>query len=271
MHTIDGSDKIKDKIRKLMNLANDSGAFDGEIDNALRFARRLMLEHNIDEKELGQPQDPIEAAAKTQYAQADAFTHGTDLSLWESVLKNAICDLIGTIGCYRAHGKVEKRNEAGMLQFDSHGKTMRSTKLCFYGPAEDVRDAAMLFHEWTHVISAMARLKFGGCFHGDGRSYAEGFTQGIQNTVDQIKREEKILISRPDTMNTSGALVVRNSTDLMTAKKNQATVWLRREAGITLRTTTRSANHNNPGAFGAGMNDGKKANFSRSKILKISA
>jgi len=46
--------RIKEKIRKLLNLAEDDGAMEGEINNALNFARRLMLQHNISEEDIKQ-------------------------------------------------------------------------------------------------------------------------------------------------------------------------------------------------------------------------
>ena len=39
---------MKDKIRKLLALASDPNASDGERDNASRMAARLMAKHDID-------------------------------------------------------------------------------------------------------------------------------------------------------------------------------------------------------------------------------
>ena len=44
---------IIEKVRKLMNLCNDSSATQGEIENALMFAQRLMIKHNIDMVNIG--------------------------------------------------------------------------------------------------------------------------------------------------------------------------------------------------------------------------
>jgi len=260
------NDKIKDRVRKLLNLANDAGAFEGEIDNALRFARRLMLEHNITENDLGKPLDPHEEAARAEYAQADAFTHGENLSLWESTLMSAVCRLIGTVSSYRTRDKFQKKTGIGTLSFGPDGQPLDCTRIVFYGPLEDAKDACSLFHEWTHVIASMGRLKFGGCFRGDGRSYCEGFSRGLLEIVTKIKEEERREISYEST---GRALVLRGSLDLMKAKKMLGKQWLLKSQGIKLRHTSRQGNRNNGEAFGAGMADGRKSNFSRARTLKI--
>lgn len=40
-------DKVRDKVRKLLNLANNEGATEDEADTAMRMASRLMAEHGI--------------------------------------------------------------------------------------------------------------------------------------------------------------------------------------------------------------------------------
>lgn len=49
---IGSSNKILDKIRKLMTLAKDDAASEGEIENAMKMAKTLMMKHNISEKSI---------------------------------------------------------------------------------------------------------------------------------------------------------------------------------------------------------------------------
>jgi hypothetical protein len=65
--------------------------------------------------------------------------------------------------------------------------------------------------------------------------------------------------------------MVLRGTELMAAKQEYAKEWLKKEKGIKLRTTSRRGNHNDPNAFGAGMSDGKKADFRRESAAKIGA
>lgn len=46
------SDKIIDKIRKMLDLANNAAATEGERENALRMAHALLIKHNLDMKDL---------------------------------------------------------------------------------------------------------------------------------------------------------------------------------------------------------------------------
>lgn len=260
------NEKIKDRVRKLLNLANDSGAFDGEIENAMRFARRLMLQHNITEEELGAPRDPHEVAAETEYAQSDAFSFGSNISNWECFLMSAISKLVGTVGAYKTSETWTKKTTAGTIVFDAKGQPQEGKRVVFYGPAEDARDASDLFSEWSHVIATMARLKYGGCFRGDGRAYAEGFAQALLLSVKNIQAEEVKEIAAEST---GRALVLRNAFGLIEAKRERADQWLDKEQGIKLRKTSGHGNRNNPSAFGAGMNDGKNSAFTRTRNLKI--
>lgn len=260
------NDKIKDRVRKLLNLANDPAAFDREIENAMRFARRLMLQHNITEQELGTPRDPHEVAAETEYAQADAFSFGSNISNWECFLMSAISKLVGTVGAYKTSETRTKKTTAGTIVFDAKGQPQEGKRVVFYGPAEDARDASELFAEWVNVIAAMARLRYGGCFRGDGRSYAEGFAQALLLSVQNIQKKEVKEIAAEST---GRALVIRNAFCLIEAKKARGAEWLRQELGIKLRKTSGNVNRNNPDAFGAGMNDGKKSSFTRARTLKI--
>jgi len=45
-------DQIKERIRKLLNLANDDAAMGGEVRNAIAFAERLMATHHLSEADL---------------------------------------------------------------------------------------------------------------------------------------------------------------------------------------------------------------------------
>jgi hypothetical protein len=46
------TDKVLDKVRKLMALAKNDGATEGERDNAMRMAIALLAKHNLDEADL---------------------------------------------------------------------------------------------------------------------------------------------------------------------------------------------------------------------------
>lgn len=260
-------DSVREKIRKLLNLSKDDAAATGEAENALRFARKLMLQHNIDESELKKTD-----TSKLAFAREMATTSGTNMSEWETWLASAIVELIGTIGCYRA-GYVDRRDENGEIVWNNVlNKPQLNIQLCFYGPAQDAADAKMLWEEWTVIIVSLGRMKFGGALKGAGRSYCTGFARALLAKVREIKAEE---IRKAQEARASGGtgLMVINALALMADKKNAAKAWLAKEQQVRLqkRSTNRGSAHD-PNAYHAGAADGQKANFSREqpKMKKVS-
>lgn len=52
METNNKKEQVLEKIRKLLALADDAGASEGEVENALKMAQRLMIKHQIKEDEI---------------------------------------------------------------------------------------------------------------------------------------------------------------------------------------------------------------------------
>jgi hypothetical protein len=52
METNNKKEQVLEKIRKLLALADDAGASEGEVENALKMAQRLMIKHQIEEDEI---------------------------------------------------------------------------------------------------------------------------------------------------------------------------------------------------------------------------
>lgn len=258
------TEKIKDKIRKLLNLANNPAAFEGEITNALRFANRLMLERNITPDQLGEPQDPHERAASMEYGAGDAFTYGQKSTFWETVLINAVCNLVGSVGSYRVAGLQSVTDEHGLIQFNTQGHPELGTKMVFYGPLEDVRDAVDLFKEWSRIIVAMARMKFGGTVSLKGKSYCEGFVESLFKGVTKVQAEQTEAHA-----STGTSLVVVKAAELMVIKKDLGKKWVEKNRGVKLRQSERSVNKQDAEAYGAGLSDGKKVDFKHKRALKL--
>jgi len=271
-------EKIKEQIRKISALAGDAGATEEEAENALRFARRLMLKNNLRPEDLEEPKDVNEIAADAdavEYGTAKAYSSSRGLSQWEASLAAAIDKLLGTTQHYKEYVQA-KRTASGSLDFDSKtGKTKSATPVVFYGPAEDCRDAVELFAEWSHVIAGLARLKYGGAMKGDGRCYAEGFASGLYRKIRDIRKEENETAQKDRALLEGSerctALIVVNATAVMEAKKERGSIFLRKELGIKLRAGSRGGGrrHWNGNAFSAGQADGSRANFNRSRTGKL--
>lgn len=208
----------------------------------------------------------------------DFATADAKLSTWELTLAWAVSELIGTVKFYLG-GDTERRNEAGTLQFNSvTGVPMRSKVLVFYGPAEECRDAREMMREWSLAIASLGRMKFGGVFRGDGRSYCEGFTEALRAKVASIKREEHALIEAqraqaqlPAGQTRSTALMVTSGLTIMEAKLARTQTYLTEELGLKLSkgTARYGGGRQNFDARGEGRKDGQRANFSHSPTKKL--
>lgn len=258
----------KETIRKLLALANDDQALGNEIENALRFARKLMLEHNITEESLNTQAD--QKAAEIEYEVQKVELQSKGVLQWESLLGWAVVNLIGTIGHYIDSQYQVKRNKLGIAQMTAAGAPKRIRTMAFYGPQEDVEEASRLYLYWAEVITSMAKLRYGAVVRGEGRPYCEGFAMALYNKVQKILQEEKTKtqITGPE----STALVRIHLT--METRKAQAKIWLKEEKGIKVggRAIRSNNSYDRNGAYQNGQDDGSKAEFKReSKARQITA
>lgn len=261
-------ERIKKTIRDLLNLANNDAAFDLEAENALKFARKLMHRHNIDQSDLETLRDEheIAAAADVEYGRKHCFSEAATLSWWERTLASVIADTIGTLKWYM-ETKMVRTTPHGTVDFRD-GKKSVATRITFYGPAEDCADAIDLFDEWRQVIIAMARMKFGGVFRGKGRSYCEGFAAALWEKVTVMRDQEVFAIE--DNTDKSYALMLRNSTAIMKAKREGASEWLEKTQGVKLRKgNSTSYRKHYAGAYKTGREDGRKSEVTRTRKKRL--
>lgn len=273
-------DRIKEKIRALINLGEDDGATEAEAENAMRFARRLMLQHNVTQEDMEEAKDAHESEAdaeQVEYGQVPSEGQTSGLTSWEAALGWAICKLVGTVKWYQSGTTVRKRAN-GTIEYDNDtGKPKTRSVFVFYGPVEDCRDAKQLMAEWSLAVTTLARMKFGGALRGEGRAYCEGFCDALLAKMNKIKAEEQKLIGAqkaqqqlPSGATRSTALMVMNGNQLMLAKQEKAKHWLEETQGIKLRNRSGSRGGSYHGdAYGAGKADGARANFSHSRTKKL--
>ena len=254
---------IKERIRRLLNLANDNDA-QGEIENALRFARRLMLRAGLTEDDFKE-RSVHEIAADLEYGDRQTTTTGAKMSQWESWLSTAIAQLVGSVGVY-CKGKGVIRDENGLVKLDAKGRPKKGVQVIFYGPVVDAAEAVELFNEWALVIAAMGRARFGGVFRGEGRSYCEGFASALHEKLRKILKIEQTTAQLGESDSTALSVIRGNA--LMIAKKTQGKRWLQTQ-GVQLRSRGGGGGEHHSGAFDSGRADGSRADFSRSKVKRI--
>ena len=261
--------EIKDRIRKLLNVAKDDAATDGEIDNALRFAKAMMDRHHLDESDLiEEPEDQwraIEAADRDR-----VFTSiGGCFHAWESYLATFCAEFVGGVGVYRDPDKSRiARGPRGIVIFNEQDEPYKAVRFCFYGIAEDALMAAELFHELWLTIRSMARLRWGGSYKKDGGYYAQGFVMGLHGKLKISRAEQKKLAGSAG--DSRALILIARRADLVERKKTSATEWLARTTGIKLRRggSTSGANGSHL-AWSEGYEDGRRTDVEATRRPKL--
>ncbi len=266
MENLTGAEKIKATISKLLNLAKGS-TFDGEIENAMRHARKMMMENNISENDLHLDESPKQMAEREEYGKQKVNTNATSAVPWERILVRAICLLIGTVKNYRDENKVELRNAIGILIFNANEEIQYRQQLVFYGPIDDAIEATAMFREWSEIIISMARLKYGGCFRGQGRDYADGFAQSLLDGVQKAIAGETKQIEMEK--GSGKELVIVRANEIILAKKQKAIEWLA-STGVRLHNHSGAGVRSSSDAYSHGRSDGGKTSMGRNqKLIRI--
>lgn len=263
---------IRDRIRKLLALAENDGAAAGEIENALRFADRLMAEHNLTRAQVIEADGHARAAELERMDRVSIHANGAKHSTWEGQLARYVCELIGGVYVY-SDSPAPVYAAPGICRFDANGRRVIGARYCFYGDAEGIQVAADTFRELSTLIAAMARLRYGSVMKGDGAVYALGFVCGLQDQMREGRQKERAGTAQPAQ---PGAIVLsssqRNALDKWhTENASKAKNWLASAHGIHLRTTSRSAGYSGDGNAGAaGRADGRAANVRSGRAPKLS-
>lgn len=257
---MDIREKIKSRVRKLLNLAGDDGAFDGEIAAAMQAAESLMEQYQLDRADC-EAAEVAQGHAPQNMGQANAATHGKNLTTWESMLAEAVCELVGTVRCYATRGE---------RSVGAFGAKHWGARMVFYGPDDDARLASELFAEWTAAIATLATGKYGGFARGDGGMYAMGFSSALCGRARENRRQRAQIVTAATT-----ALVLTGSDRSLAALQNQtrneARNWLARDMKIHLRTSSRRSGYGSGSrdAYAEGRSDGTRADFGAKRNARL--
>jgi len=262
-------ERVKNRIRKLLNVAKNDAATEGEIDNALRFAKDMMDSHHLSEEDLvDEPEDQYKAAAAAKRDRVFVSAAGKFYT-WEKWLSSFVAEFVGGVGVYLDRGKRIARDHRGVVILDDWGEPYRAVRYCFYGIAEDVHIAAELFHELRLTIKAMARLRWGSCYVKDGGVYCEGFVMGLCTKIERQKKRQRQIAQQSGS---TALVLVDRRNDLVAFKKKKATDWLAKSVGIRLSKASADpyggANGSSQ-AYCEGIEDGERADVSVNRKKKL--
>ena len=155
---------ILTRVKKLLDLANNAGASEGERENALRMANGMLAKHNLDMADLNKH---LEQEGREDYMNA------TWSMMWCRQISMQIAKLFFCKYYY--------------------GKKINGTK-CehhFVGKASNVATAALMSEYVITSILQECRKKWKHNLAPESRSFARGATVTISNRVQEIIKEAK--------------------------------------------------------------------------------
>jgi hypothetical protein len=263
LSTTDTTERIKDRVRKLLAVSVDDAATQGEIDNAIRFAKIIMAKHQLSEDEI--PTDDPSAVKTVEFARTYAQSVGVHLTDWEMDLARFISAFVGTVSWYRNGGHATRKNSLGLAVFDKKGDPQRCRTVVFYGPQEDVELAQELQTDLSITIASMARARYGGPHRGSGREYAEGFVEGLREANTRARKEIQ--------SNDEGRALVVQSDKRNSLVRVDGRKWLKDVVGIRFGGSIPGSSSyvRDPNARNTGVADGRKTTVSRNVTRKIAA
>jgi hypothetical protein len=257
-------DNVKKTIGDLLRLAGCDGATDGEVRNAMRFAQRMMEEHHLTEDDLvDEPEDQEQAIRNAQTGTVSTSVGGKH-SEWEHDLARFVCTFVGGIKWYYSNYTSPDRDARGIARSERHTKSVT-----FYGVHEDALIGGQLFDQMRLVIISLAKLKFGGCYRGEGRSYAEGFVSGMTLKLSEDRQAQRQAAQKAITASNSTALVlIDRRASLVKLKREIAVQYAKTELNLGSGRTGGGGRHHST-AYGEGRTDGRRANVSVSRQRKL--
>lgn len=166
-------DAILRKIQSLLNIAADgSGATDGEVQNALTMARKLMAKHNIEMSDL-----EVCGGSLESHEHDTGILFNTRYSLWKLPLAQVMAKHCACAVMMRK-------------KYKSH-----SSRVVFVGEKDNPKIVSMMFqHAVLHIEKNIYRIHDENYMHpSDIRysmsdSYAKGFIDGLSA---QYKEQDK--------------------------------------------------------------------------------
>lgn len=188
---MDNKQKILDRIAKMLRLANDAGASDGERDNALRMAHATLAKYNLDLSQVdlegpngnGGVQEERTVEKRTFYGRTPWAR-----SVCLSVAEMLFCKYIYTVSRY------------------DHTNVVH----CFVGRQSNAVTASLLAEYLVKSIRKEGKVR--AREHGGGsawqRSFCYGASERIRTRVHELVADSGQMKAEPTRPTVSGALVL---------------------------------------------------------------
>jgi hypothetical protein len=234
------TDKLLERVRKLLAVANDERANEGERDNALRMANNIMAKYQIDQSMVPQEQrDKDEPIGR--------FDSEGWYIIWCNQIRNSIARLFSCK--YLQGGKINA----------TRGRHI------FIGRASNVT-TAMLMSEWIVKEALREADKVGGHrLSAAGRSFGMGVAARLSARVTELLAKTAEDIARE-----TGEAVVTTGTSLVVIRQNElasADAWMREHIAVgKARGSSKGAA--DADAYHAGRKHADRVNLSKQVSAK---
>jgi hypothetical protein len=221
------NEKIIDRVKKMMALANCSGATEGERDNAMRMAYNLLAKYNLSMSQ-------VDAHNSTPQEQRESQTAKFVVYPWARNIAN----LVGSLFF------------CNYYFMRSH--TGKQAEHVFIGKASNCATAQYMSEFVVKSVCREAARLYGSAIAPEARCFAIGVVRKLQERIKEIKDSH----NAESTVGTELAIV-----NLDKAEKEANALWLA-EQGVKLRTTAnRSKGVTDSDAFHAGKDFGARVSL----------
>lgn len=158
-------EKIIDKIKKLLAIANDSAASEGERDNALRMAHNFLIKHNLEMKDLQE----------------------------HEIKENRIFERLETFQMKWCKGVAQSIAELFFCKMFTEGK-VNGTKgrYCFVGKESNATTAAVMTEYVISSILKEARKLYGSNLAPESTSFGHGAKVKLWQRVKEMIKTTSI-------------------------------------------------------------------------------
>lgn len=193
-------EKVKGRIKKLINLSKDAGATEAEAERAMEKAMALMAEYQLTAQQVDRASTAPNSAGDIEME--DVFGN---FSPWKRIIFNATASLY-------------------MCDSWQSGKTV-----VIIGESQNIEIAKQMADHFIAIGEALASQR-----KGNGRSFIDAFKKGFASRLAQRLRERKAEAQKQEVTNSTGtALVLANVYD----KNDLALTKWKRENDIRLKST----------------------------------
>lgn len=155
------NDKILDRVRKMMALANDSGATEAEREAALSHATALLQKHNLSMKDM--PSEEAEGRLQSSVELTG--------DIWIRTLCNSIA---GLFFCNYFYQKTRTQAREGHFFVGKESNAVTAMEMSVY---------------LVKSIKREASKRYGSATSADGRSFCVGTLSSIRVRIQEMKQQ----------------------------------------------------------------------------------